>query len=50
MSVFKQMIAINGVTWTLHVTLYVLLRKINKNWRLPFLDRRIKFLEKNTAA
>jgi len=45
MSVLKRMIAINGVTWTLHVGFYVLVRKFARNCRLPFLDRRIKRLE-----
>ena len=46
MSILKQMIATNGVVWTLHVGLYVLIRKVRKDCRIPFLDRRIKNMEK----
>lgn len=45
LSVLKQMLSSNGLLWTLHVVPYVLVRKVFKDCRLPFLDRRIKHLE-----
>jgi ubiquinone/menaquinone biosynthesis C-methylase UbiE len=44
-NVARKMITINGLWWTAHVVPYVLLRKINKDLRLSFLDKRIKNIE-----
>jgi ubiquinone/menaquinone biosynthesis C-methylase UbiE len=44
--VLRHMILINGVLWTASVVPYVLVRKIFKNFKMEFLDRWIKYLEK----
>ncbi|NPD83753.1 class I SAM-dependent methyltransferase [Lentimicrobium sp. L6] len=44
-NVVRKMITINGFWWTAHVVPYVLLRKINKNLRIKYLDKRIKGIE-----
>jgi ubiquinone/menaquinone biosynthesis C-methylase UbiE len=44
--VFKQMILTNGFLWTAYVIPYVFVRKIFKDYKIEFLDRRIKYLEK----
>ena len=40
------MVEVNGLTWTFLVVVYAGCRTINKNLRLPFLDRRIRGVEK----
>jgi ubiquinone/menaquinone biosynthesis C-methylase UbiE len=40
------MVEINGFTWTLLVVVYAALRTFDKDLRLPFLDRRIRAIEK----
>jgi SAM-dependent methyltransferase len=40
------MVEINGLTWTSLVVLYAACRTIDKDLRLPFLDRRIRAIEK----
>jgi ubiquinone/menaquinone biosynthesis C-methylase UbiE len=42
----KQMIQINGIQWVCAVVFYVLIRKLDKDFHLYFLDRYIKTLEK----
>jgi len=40
------MVEINGVTWTSLVVVYAACRTVNKDLRLPFLDRRIRAIER----
>lgn len=46
LSVLKKMIAINGYQWTFYVLVYVIIRKCKNDCRIPYLDHRIKYLEK----
>ena len=46
----KRMVEINGLTWTLLVVVYAGCRTVNKNLRLPFLDRRIRAIEKRRGV
>ena len=45
LSIARQMLSKNGFLWTAHVVPYILVRKLLRHCRLPFLDRRIKRLE-----
>ena len=38
----KRMVEVNGLTWTFLVVVYAGCRTINKDLRLPFLDRLIR--------
>ncbi len=40
------MVEINGVAWTSLVVIYAACRTVNKDLRLPFLDRRIRAIER----
>ena len=44
--ILKRMVEVNGLTWTFLVVVYAGCRTINKNLRLPFLDRLIRGVEK----
>jgi SAM-dependent methyltransferase len=44
------MVEVNGVAWTSLVVVYAVCRRINKDLRLPFLDRRIRSIEKRRGV
>jgi SAM-dependent methyltransferase len=44
------MVHINGFTWTVLVVVYAACRTIDKDLRLPFLDRRIRAIEKRRGV